>query len=370
MTRVALVHDWLTGMRGGEKVLAEIASLVPEAPIFTLFHFPGSVSRELEAHPIHTSMLQHAPGIRNHYRKLLPFFPQAVGELDLSSFDLVISSSHCVAKSVRRAPGAFHVCYCHTPMRYVWDQRPVYFPSTRSPIDALRDLVLTELRRWDAATADRVDLYVANSSFVAERITNYYGRRAEVVHPPVDVEAFPLKTADDEGYCLVVSALAPYKRLEVAIEACERAGRELRIVGDGPERRRLASLAGERTRFLGRLEQAELVEVYQRASLFLQPGVEDFGIAAVEALAVGTPVIAVDRGGVRDIVDNGVHGLLYGPPSAGAEVDALAAIIDKSRQIRFNSLEMRGRAETFSAGRFREQFGSLLARRPSLEGAN
>ncbi len=380
--RTALVHDWLTGMRGGEKVLAALAALFPGAPIHTLFHFPGSVDRAIEAHPIRTSFLQRAPGLRRHYRHYLPLFPAAIEELDLGGYDLVVSSSHCVAKGALPAPGAFHLCYCHTPMRYAWDQEHAYFPRRRGPAARLRALALSRLRTWDAASAPRVDLFVANSRFVARRIHRYYGRpeeSVEVVAPPVEVELFtPGEPAERErGYCLAVSALAPYKRLEVAVAACARLGVELRIVGDGPERRRLerlAAAAGGTTRFLGRVAPERLRDLYRGALCLVQPGIEDFGIAAVEALACGTPVVAVGRGGVLDIVEDGRHGILYEdgrhgvldePDSASVndgETAALAAAIDRARQIRFNSLDLRGRAEGFSAGRFSERIRTILSR--------
>jgi glycosyltransferase involved in cell wall biosynthesis len=360
--RVALVHDWLTGMRGGEKVIELIGSLYPAAPLYTLFHFPGSVSPAIESHPIHTSFLQRAPGIRRSYRRYLPLFPVAIEELDLTSYDLIISSSHCVAKGVIPSPDAFHVCYCHTPMRYAWDQEHAYFPRRTGAGARLRSLALSALRTWDVSSAARVNLFVANSSFVARRIRSYYGREAEVLHPPADVEYFTPGTAKekDADYCLMVSALAPYKRVDLAIAACDRLGLELRIVGDGPERERLAELAGPRTQFLGNVEPRRLRELYRGAALFLQPGVEDFGIASVEALACATPVVAVAKGGVLDIVEDGRHGVLY--PDWGGPAD-LAEAIDKARQIDFNGLDLRSRAETFSARRFVERLQSLLSSR-------
>jgi glycosyltransferase involved in cell wall biosynthesis len=358
--RVALIHDWLTGMRGGEKVIEVLGGLFPEAPLFTLFHFPGSVSPEIESHPIRTSFLQRAPGIRNHYRSYLPFFPAAIEEFDLSGFDLVISSSHCVAKGVIAPPDAFHLCYCHTPMRYAWDQEHAYFPNRTGLKARLRSITLSALRAWDVSSAARVNHFVANSRFVARRIQSYYGRPAEVVHPPVDVEYFTPGAGREEGYCLTVSALAPYKKVEVAMAACEKLGLELRIVGEGPERERLEEMAGPRTRFLGNVDAEALRDLYRGALLFLQPGVEDFGIASVEALACGTPVVAVARGGILDVVDDGRHGVLY-PDWEGPQ--ALCEAIDKARRIGFNPLDLRERAESFSVTRFSDRIRSLLSRR-------
>lgn len=358
--RVALVHDWLTGMRGGEKVLEILAGLFPEAPIYTLFHFPGSVSKALESHPIHTSFLQKAPRVREHYRGYLPLFPAAIEEFDLTSYDLIISSSHCVAKGVIPSPDAWHVCYCHTPMRYAWDQEHVYFPDRTGLRARARSLVLSGLRSWDASSASRVNLYVANSSFVARRIRTYYGREAEVVHPPVDTDFFTPGPSSENGYCLMVSALAPYKRVEMAIAACDRLGLELRVVGDGPEAERLRDLGSPRVRLLGTVDRERLRDLYRGARLFLQPGVEDFGIASVEALACGTPVVAVAKGGILDVVEDGRHGHLY--PDWGGTAD-LAEAIDKAGRIGFNLLDLRSRAESFASTRFTHRIQALLRSR-------
>jgi glycosyltransferase involved in cell wall biosynthesis len=362
--RVAIVHDWLTGMRGGEKVLEAIASLFPGAPIYTLFHFPGSVSQALESHPIHTSFLQRAPRLERRYRSYLPLFPVAIEELDLTGYDLVISSSHCVAKGVIPSPDAFHLCYCHTPMRYAWDQEHAYFPKRSGTVARMRSLALTALRSWDVSSATRVNHFVANSSFVARRIRSYYGRDAEVLHPPVDVAYFSPGPAREEGYCLIVSALAPYKRVDLAIAACDRLGIELRIVGDGPERQRLQELAGPKTRFLGSVEPKQLRDLYRGARLFLQPGVEDFGIACVEALACGTPVVSVSKGGVLDIVEDGRHGSLY--PDWGGPSD-VAEAIDKALGMAFNEKDLRRRAESFAEESFTARLRALLQSRLSSE---
>lgn len=366
--RAVLVHDWLTGMRGGEKVLEALAALLPGAPICTLFHFPGSVSQALESRPIRTTFLQKAPGLARHYRRYLPLFPVAIEEHDLSGFELVVSSSHCVAKGVIPPPDAYHVCYCHTPMRYAWDQEHAYFPGRRGLSSHLRSAALTALRAWDVASAARVHRFVANSRFVAQRIESYYGRPAEVVPPPVDVDFFtPAAAGEDEAkaaapFAVMVSALAPYKKVDLAIAACDRLGLPLAIVGDGPERARLESLAGPQTRFLGRVDGAELRRLYRQAHLFLQPGVEDFGIASVEALACGTPVVAVGRGGILDIVEDDRHGLLY--PDWGGPQD-LAETIDKALQIGFNPLDLRSRAEHFAGVHFTERMRLLLSGRPN-----
>jgi len=357
--RVALVHDWLTGMRGGEKVLEQLAAPFPDAPIYTLFHFSGRVSAALESHRIETSFLQGAPAIESRYRHYLPLFPLAIEEFDLSGYELILSSSHCVAKSVIPPPGALHVCYCHTPMRYAWDQEQAYFPRRAGLVAALRSLILARLRRWDVKTASRVHRYLANSRFVAERIRRYYRREAEVLHPPVDCDFFTPGEAGARGHCLMVAALAPYKRIEIAIAACGRLGLELVVVGFGPERERLERLAGPRARFVGTVPASRLRDLYRGAICLLQPGVEDFGIAAVEALACGTPVVALSEGGVLDIVEDAEHGVLY--RSVGDDPEALSAAVDKVRGIQFNKLNLRARAESFSAARFSNRLRALLA---------
>lgn len=358
--RTALVHDWLTGMRGGEMVLETIAGLVPEAPIYTLLHIPGSISSVLEQHPIQTSFLNRAPGIRRFYRRYLPLFPFAIEDFDLAGFDLIISSSHCVAKGAIPGPTALHVCYCHSPMRYAWDQEHTYFPRRHGLGARLRGMALVALRTWDVATSDRVDVFMANSGFVAERIRRYYRREAEVVHPPVATHFFSA-TANEEAiggppYCLAVAALTPYKRLEVAAEACHKLGLKLRIVGTGPESGRIRGFAADSVEFLGRITLQQLRSLYRGAVCLVQPGIEDFGIAPVEALACGTPVVAYGRGGVVDVVEDGVHGVLYDDPSP----EGLAAAIDRRRQIRFNVEELRSRADRFSTRRFLERFTSIL----------
>lgn len=363
--RAAFVQDWLTGMRGGEKVLAAMLPLLPEAPIFTLFHLPGSVDADIEARRIETSFLQRAPGLRRHYRRYLPLFPAAAEDLDLAGYDLVVSTSHCVAKGVIPPPGSFHLCYCHTPMRYVWDQERVYFPRRRGPLGVVRRLVLGRLRAWDVLSSSRVDRFLANSRFVAARIRRYYGRRAEVVPPPVDTGFFTPDGSRRRPFALMIAALSPYKRIEVAMEACRRLGLELRVVGDGPERRRLARRAGRGAVFLGRVPASELRTLYRTAELFLQPGVEDFGISSVEALGCGAPVVALGRGGVLDVVEHGVHGVLYDDVGDDG-IEALMTAIDRARQIRFNPDELRHRAEAFSVARFQEEMRRQLARRGAV----
>ena len=263
--RVALVHDWLTGMRGGEKVLEALCELYPTADIFTLVHRKGSVSATIERHPIRTSLVQHLPLATTHYPRYLPLFPFAIEQLSLDRYDLVISSSHCAAKGVVVPGRAVHVCYCHSPMRYAWDQFDAYFGPERVGRTASRWLyrpMLSRLARWDASTAGRVHRFMANSSHVAGRIRRYYNREATVVYPPVDTVFYHPADVAPESHFLIVSALVPYKRVDLAIAACEQLGVPLRIVGDGPERARLAHSAGPQVTFLGWRSSDEIREEY------------------------------------------------------------------------------------------------------------
>lgn len=297
--RVAIVHYWLLGMRGGEKVLEAFCRLLPQADVFTLFYDPERVSPLIRERRVTASFLNP---LRRCYRSLLPLMPVALESLDLRGYDLVISNESGPAKGVITASGTRHVCYCHTPMRYLWDQYADYlYEYTHSRIRrALMAPIATRLRMWDFATAARVDEFVANSENVRRRIWKTYRRESTVVHPPVAIERFCPERAGD--YFLIVSELVPYKRIELAVRAFSRSGRRLRIAGDGPEFRRLRAMAAKNVEFCGRVPDEELVRLYAHARAFVLPGEEDFGITAVEAIASGKAVIALGRGGVCEIV--------------------------------------------------------------------
>jgi glycosyltransferase involved in cell wall biosynthesis len=372
---VALVHDWLTGMRGGERVLEELAALYPEADLFTLVHVPGATSLQIENRTIRTSFLSRIPGIARHYRFWLPLFPTAANRLDLSGYDLVLSCSHAVAKSVRVPRGAQHLSYCLTPMRYVWDQRDAYIG--RGARRVLAAPLIAYLRRYDRETSgpDRVHRFVAISVAVQDRISRHYGRPANVVHPPVATDRIRPSGRDPDDFYLLVGGFVPYKREDVALEAFRSIGRRLVIVGDGPARRRLEARAPANVEFTGRVSDEELARLYASCRALIHPQEEDFGIAAVEAQAAGRPVIALGRGGALDTVrplasDAADIGSATGIWFGRQHPSDLAAAVERfeKQEPCFDPGAIRAWAEGFSAERFRAELGreidALLATSP------
>ena len=348
--KTAVVHDWLTGMRGGELVLEEILDLVPDPTIFTLFHFPGTVSETIERFPIVPSFLQRFATPRR-YRHLLPFFATAVEAFDLSGYDLVVSSSHCVAKGAIAPPGVPHLCYCHTPVRYAYGQFDAYFPRRSTRAWRLKKFLVGRLRRWDRRTARRPGRILANSTAVAARVREAWDREATVVFPPVDVDFFtPEGPAED--YALCVGALVPYKRFDRAIAWARRSGAPLRIVGSGPEEKRLREIAPSSVFFESGLSRESLRERYRRCAFFLQPGEEDFGIASVEALACGRPVVALARGGALDVLAAAGASATFPEP----DEDSIARAIDSLSGVGFNREAAVASARRFSRERFRAEF--------------
>jgi glycosyltransferase involved in cell wall biosynthesis len=359
--RVAFVHDWLTGMRGGEKALEVLCERFPDAELFTLVHVPGSVAPAIERLTIHTSFVQRLPFVRRWYRQYLLLFPIAVEQFSFDRFDLVVSLSHCCVKSIVPPGRVRHLCYCLTPMRYAWDQFDAYFGPDRVGRAASRVMrpVMGRLARWDRDTADRADRYVAISHHVAGRIRRYYNREATVVYPPVDTDFFhpdPASPGDTARFALVVSALVPYKRIEVAMEACRLARVPLRIVGDGPERRRLERAAGPDVVFLGRRSNEELRDLYRQALVTVLPGEEDFGIVPLEAQSCGRPVVAFGRGGARETVVPGETGVLVDDPAPAAFADAIAGASER----RYDPAAIRAHAQRFGRARFADEMTALM----------
>jgi len=364
--RVALVHDWLTGMRGGERCLEVFCEIFPSADLYTLLHVPGSVSPIIERRRIVTSFIQRLPEAASRYRQYLPLFPAAIRALDLRDYDLVLSASHAVAKAVRPPRGALHVCYCFTPMRYVWDLYDDYFGPRAGPITrAIMPAVAAWLRHWDRATTRRVHRIVAISHFVAARIRRVWDRDAEVIYPPVDVARFRIGHSPDDFY-LVVSALTPYKRVDLAVEACTRLERRLLVVGTGPEEARLRAMAGPTVQLLGWRDDVETADLYARCRALLFPPLEDFGITPLEAMAAGRPVIAFGEGGARETVvgPGGAEpptGLFFPRQSVEALVEAIRQF--ESGAIAFEPKALRRRAETFDRPLFKERMFSYLQAR-------
>jgi glycosyltransferase involved in cell wall biosynthesis len=358
--QVAIIHDWLNGMRGGEAVLEELLALFPDATIYTLFHERGKVSADIESRRIVTSWLNRVPGIYKHYRNFLPLFSSAIESFDLSEFDLVISSSHAVAKGVRTGD-AHHICYCHTPMRYVWDAEDDYCtgPIQRLAMRALRG----RLQRWDCEAATRVQHFVANSRFVRERIQSYYGCDAEVIHPPVDTAVFqPLAETGDTNradFYLAAGALVSYKRFDLIIEAFKRMNRRLVIAGGGPDLQRLRRIAPHNVEVPGWVSRDQLRQLYQRAKALIVAAREDFGIMTVEAQACGCPVIAFGAGGSLDIVQDGINGVLF----AEQHADDIVRAVGRFELMAWPATQVRSQVEKFSREAFQTQLRKFIAER-------
>ncbi len=347
-------------MRGGEKVLLSLLRLFPGAPIHTLLHLKGSVADEIESRAIHTTFVQRLPDVARRYRHYLPLFPAAAESMDLRGYDLLISTSHCVAKGVKARPGGLHLCYCFTPMRYVWDRYDDYFgPGRAGPLTRLvMRAVAPYLRRWDRRSAARVHHFAADSVYVAERIRRYYAREAEVIYPPVDTEFFTPGEGRAGAYDLVVSALAPYKRIGLVLEAYRGSGLPLKVAGAGPEEARLRAVAPPEVTFLGTVPDLELRELYRGARAVIMPGIEDFGIVPVEAMACGRPAIVFGEGGGTETVIDGETGLVFHEPTPRA----LRQVVDSLRTVRFNTRALRDRAQAFSEAVFLRRFQTFVAK--------
>ena len=360
--KVALIHDWLTGMRGGERALLAFCELFPDADLFTLVQVPGATDPIIEGRRVRTSFIQTLPLASRLYRHYLPLFPMAIEQFDLDGYDLVLSTSHCAAKSVVVPGRARHLCYCLTPMRYAWDQFEAYFGADRVG-GATRRLVkpvMAAMARWDRATEGRVHRYLAISQYVARRIELYYNRRSTIVYPPVETTFYtPDVSADGAppsrpGF-LVVSALVPYKRVELAIAAASRARVPLTVVGDGPERERLEALAGADVQFLGWRTNEEIRDLYRATTATILPGEEDFGIVPLEAQACGRPVVALGHGGARETVVDGQTGVLVGPG-----VEALAEGLQQAAGREWDTGAIRQHAERFSRDRFVKEICEVI----------
>lgn len=365
--KVALVHDWLTGMRGGEKVLEIFCQMFPDADLYTLVHVKGSVSPLIENRTIQTSFLNRLPRAAQKYRWYLPLMPRAIESFRISGYDLVLSSSHCVAKGIRTG-SIPHICYCNTPMRYAWDMYPHYFNRSRFGPATLFAIerIMPYLRRWDLRTIDRVTHYIANSANIAERIERIYHRPSTVIHPPANLDFFTVDPAVRRESYLCFSAFAPYKRVDLAVELFTKIGKPLRVVGSGEDEERLQEMAGPTITFEGRVSDERLRHLYRSARALIFPGEEDFGIVPVEAQGCGTPIIAFGKGGaletvtpLRDAMTGHPSGLFFGRQ----EINDLHEAVQRfeANEQAFDPVRISHQMQVFSESRFRDQISRFIS---------
>ncbi len=355
--RVAIVHYWFIGMRGGEKVVEALCRLYPQADLFTHVLDPAAVSEAILSRPIKTSFIQSLPGATRFYRQYLPLMPLASEQLDLRNYDLVISSESGPAKGVIPAPEALHVCYCHSPMRYVWNMYHDYRAEAGFLTRLLMPPLAHYLRNWDALSATRVDHFIANSITVAHRIERYYRREADVIHPPVDAEAFAIAPPSEIGdYYLMVGELVGYKRPDLAIETFNALGKTLVVIGGGAHLDAMRKLAGPTVSVLGPQPFDILAHHYARCRALIFPGEEDFGIVPLEAMASGRPVIAFGRGGATETVVEGVTGTFFDAQT----VESLSAAIARLERMEFSPERIRAHALTFGADRFLDEMRTKI----------
>jgi glycosyltransferase involved in cell wall biosynthesis len=363
--KVAFVHDWLNGMRGGEIVLETMLKEFPDAPVYTLFHDKGSVSEEIERHPIFTSFLQNFPLRKRFYRFMLPLFPYAIESFHIRGYDLIISSSHCVAKGVIPDPNSFHISFVFSPMRYIWDLFEDYFGDSGRIKKSIINFFAKSLREWDFSSSSRVDLFVAISGYVAERIKKFYGRESIIIHPPVLTDKFEVQKNSGDFY-LIVSAMAPYKRIDLAIEAFSIMKKRLLIAGSGQEEKKIRRLCADKKNinYLGWVGFEKLKSLLQECRAFILPGIEDFGIAPVEAMACGKPVIAYGKGGVLDSViplgskGEKPTGLFFEEQTPDSLIKAVETFEKNINE--FDPVAIRKHSEKFSDKVFLEKFRGLI----------
>lgn len=354
--RVALVHDYLNQYGGAERVLEALHELFPDAPVYTSIYDPAAMPPQYRAWDIRTSWMQRLPGWRKLFRSYFMLYPSAFEAFDLTGYDLIISSSSAYAKGVIPRPGAAHICYCHTPMRFGWRTSAyVEREAINERTGLLLSILLTWLRTWDVASAQRVDAFVANSQEVAARIRRYYGRDAEVIPPPVDLQ--PYVPLEPEEVYLAGGRFVPYKRLDLVVEAFTALKLPLVVFGDGRNRAQLQAIAGPNITFVGRVSDAELQQLYRRCRAYITAGEEDAGIQPVEAMAAGRPVIAFAAGGVRETVIEGQTGVFFEEQTAAA----LAVAVARSRAMRFDASAIRRHAEQFGRAQFSERMLAFIA---------
>ncbi len=367
--KIAVIHDWLTGMRGGEKVLEIIFEIFPDADLFTLLYNKGSVSPLIADRNIYTSFIDRLPFKSKKYRHYLPLFPTAIELFDFKEYDLIVSTSHCVAKGVRTPPNTLHISYIHSPMRYVWDMYEDYFGNDK--INFLQKMIIplfaNYLRMWDVSSSNRVDYFIANSQHVANRIKKYYRREAEVIHPPVNTQAFK-KSEITEDFYLVISALVPYKKIDLAVETFNQNNKSLVVVGDGPEKTNLIKTAKKNIKFVSEIKSEELNEYYSKCKALIFPGEEDFGIVPVEAQSCGKPVIAFARGGALETVvgydgtnEKQCSGMFFNRQTT----ESLTSAIEDFENLNCDAGFINEHAQKFNRGRFKNKITDFVNQKVS-----
>lgn len=370
--KVALIHDHLAQEGGAEKVLKVLSDIFPEAPIYTLLYDKKKVAKNFANRQIESSVIQRLPGGVKHYKWYLPFMPMAVEFFDLRPYDLVISDASAFAKGVITTPDTTHICYCHTPTRYLWSDAHQYLNELKYNkwLKKIVSLSLSRLRIWDFAAAQRVDHYIANSKTVEKRIKKFYRRSAQVIYPPVETEKFKItdlsQQAKTERYFLIGCRLAPYKRVDIVVEAFKKLGPEyrLKIFGDGLDQKRLEKIADKATNieFLGRVNEIEKASLYSQALAFINPQEEDFGITAIESMAAGRPVLAYNRGGACETIVSGENGLFFEEQTSSAIaklVRSFVAEIDSGKQS-WDSVRIKAMSEKYSIENFKAQLFKFL----------
>jgi glycosyltransferase involved in cell wall biosynthesis len=357
--RIALVHDYFTQLGGAEKVVEQLYRLLPDASLFATVALPSCMPGGLQDVPVKTTWMQNLPRMQDYYRLYVFLYPFAVGSLDLSGYDLIVSSSSGYAKGVHTSPHAIHVCYCHTPMRWAWNYQNY---ATRESFSlsqrTLLPMFIRGLQRWDQAASRQPDHFVANSRAVADRIRRVYQRSAEVVHPPIETERFQPSHSGHENYYLVVSRLVPYKRIDLAVKACTQRGKKLLVIGEGPYRNRLEAMAGPSVSFLGRGTDEEVEHHVARCRALLFPGEEDFGMAPVEAAAAGRPTIAYRAGGALETIVENLTGYFFDQQT----VECLGDAIETFEREQWSTETLRQHSKTFSLEVFQQRFLSFLER--------
>jgi glycosyltransferase involved in cell wall biosynthesis len=323
--KVAIVHYWLVTMRGGEKVLEELCRLFPDADIYTNVYAPEKISDTIKSHKVYTTKINSWPLARKMYQKYMPFMPKALMELDLTSYDLIISSESGPAKGVCPAPQAFHLCYCHTPMRYLWDMYHEYFRKANPLVKLFMKKLIPGLRQWDVMSSNLVDHFVANSSFVAARIQRYYNRKSDIIFPPCDINRYINNPRKPEDFYLFFGQLVGYKRADLAIEACIKSGRKIVIIGDGKSKEAKKYAKSGLVTFTGRVSDEEIAVYLSKARALLFPGIEDFGIIPVEANSAGCPVLAYRKGGACDSILENKTGLFFDQQTPEAIISCMEA---------------------------------------------